>query len=80
MEATGFNSQDTHFGLFTLGELETEENGSKMASWEFPTALPLLSKDLARSFDELTQVVGQGRYRNEDDYEDMCCNCRQYCD
>ena len=31
--------------LFTLGVLETEENSRKMASWEFPTALPLLTKD-----------------------------------
>ena len=30
---------------FTLGELETEENSGKVASWDFPTALPLLMKD-----------------------------------
>ena len=44
MEATVFNSQETHSGLFPLGELETAENSGKMASWEFPTALSLLRK------------------------------------
>ena len=31
--------------VVTLGELETEENSGKVASWEFPTALSLLTKD-----------------------------------
>ena len=34
MEATVFNSQETTSGLFTLGELETEESSGKVASWE----------------------------------------------
>ena len=33
--------------LFTLGELEIEENSAKGASWEFPTALSLLTSRLA---------------------------------
>ena len=32
MEATVFSSQETPSGLFTLEELETEENGGKVAS------------------------------------------------
>ena len=43
METTVFNSQETPSGMFTLGELETEESSGKVASWEFPTALSLLS-------------------------------------
>ena len=57
MEATVFNSQETPSGLFTLAELETEENSGKVASWEFPTALSLLTKDWVRRIDYRTQVV-----------------------
>ena len=32
MEANVFNFQETFSGLFTLGELETEENSGKAAS------------------------------------------------
>lgn len=45
MEPTFVNSQDTLSSLFKIGELETEENGCELASCEFPTALPLLTKD-----------------------------------
>ena len=51
MEATVFNSQETHSGLFPLGELETEEYRGTVASWEFPTALSLLTKDWVGSID-----------------------------
>ena len=57
MEATVFNSQETPSGLFTIGGLETEESSGKVASWEFPTALSLLTKDWVRSADDRTQVV-----------------------
>ena len=80
MEATAFNSQETPSGLFTPGELETEENGGKVASWEFPTALSLLTKDWVRSIDDRTQVVGRLRHKYENHYEDMYCNWRHYCD
>ena len=80
MEATVFNSQETPSGLFTLGELETEENSGKVASWEFPTALSLLMKDWVRSIDDRIQVVGRLRHKYENHYENMCCNCRHYCD
>ena len=40
------------FRVFTLGELEIEENSGKMASWEFLTALPLLTKGWSRSIDD----------------------------
>ena len=76
MEATVFNSQETPSGLFTLGELETEENSGKVASWEIPTALSLLSKDWARSIDDRNQGVNRLRHKYENRYEDMCCNCR----
>ena len=45
VEATVFNSQETPSDLFTLGGLGTEENSGKLASWEFPTALSLLTED-----------------------------------
>ena len=80
MEATVFNSQETPSGLFTLGELETEENSSKMASWEFPKALSLLTKDWVGIIDDRTQVVDRSRHKYEEHYEGMCCNCRHYCD
>ena len=44
MEATVFDSRETTSGLFTLGELETEENSDKVASWEIPTAQSLFTK------------------------------------
>ena len=80
MEATVFNSRETPSSLFTLGELETEENRGKVASWEFPTTLSLLTKDWVRSINDRTQVVDRLRHKYEDHYEDMCCNCRHYCD
>ena len=80
MEATVFNSQETTFGLITFGEQETDENSGKVASWEFPTALSLLTKDWVGSIDDRTQVVDWLRHKYEDLYEDMCCNCRHYCD
>ena len=57
MEATVFNSQETPSGMFTLGELETEESSGKVASWEFSTALSLFTKDWVRSVDDQTQIV-----------------------
>ena len=80
MEATVFNSQETACGLSTLGELETGENSGKVASREFPTAVSLLTKDWVRSIDDRTQVVDRLRHKYENHYEDMCCNCRHYCD
>ena len=80
MEATVFNSQETPSGLFTIGELETEESSGKVASCEFPTALSLLTKDWVRSVDDRTQVVDRLRHEYEDHYEDMCRNCRHYYD
>ena len=80
MEATVFISQETPSGLFTLGELETEENSGKVVSWEFPTALSLLMKDWVGSIDDRTRVVDRLRHKYEDHDEDMCCNCRHYCD
>ena len=80
VEDSVFNSQETPSDLFTLGELETEENSSKVASWKFPTALPLLSKEWVGNSDERTQVVGRERHKNEDDYEHMCCYRRHYGD
>ena len=71
MEATVFNSQETPSGLFTLGELETEESSGKVASWEFPTALSLFAKDWVRSVDDRTQVVDRLRHKYEDHDEDM---------
>ena len=59
MEATVFNSQETPSGLFTLGGLETEESSGKVASWEFPPPLSLLTKNLVRSVDDRTQIVGR---------------------
>ena len=66
MEATVFNSQETPSGLFTLGELETEESSGKVASWEFATALSLLTKDWVRSVDHRTQIVDRLRHKYED--------------
>ena len=63
MEATVFNSLETPSGLLTLGELETEDNSGKVASWEFPTALPPLTKDWVRSIDDRIQVVGRLRHK-----------------
>ena len=63
MEATVSNSQETPSGLFTLGELETEESSGKVASWEFPTALSLFTKDWIRSVDDRTQVVDRLRHK-----------------
>ena len=57
VEATVFNSQETPSGLFTLGELETEENSGKVASWEFPVALSLLTKNWVGTIDDRTQVI-----------------------
>ena len=57
VEAAVFNSQETPSGLFTLGELETEEISGKVTSWEFPTALSLLTKDWVGTIDDRTQVV-----------------------
>ena len=65
---------------FTLGELETEESSGNVASWEFPTALSLFTKDWVRSVDDRTQVVDRLRHKYEDHYEDMFGNCRHYCD
>ena len=65
MEATVFNFQETPYGLFTLGELRTEGNISKAASREFPTAIPLLTKEWVIGFDERSQVVGRERQKNE---------------
>ena len=42
--------------MFTLGELETEENSAKVASWECPTVLLLLMKDWVVSIDDRTQI------------------------
>ena len=80
MKAPVFNSQETPSGLFTLGELEAEESSGKVASWGFPTALSLLTKDWVRSIDDRTQVIDRLRHKYENHYEDMCCNFRQYCD
>ena len=71
MEATVFNSQETPSGLFTLRELETEENSDKVASREVLTALSLLAKDWVRSFDDRTQVTGRLRHKYENHYEDI---------
>ena len=79
MEATVFNSQETPSGLFTIGELETEESSGKVASWKLPTALSVLPKDWVRSVDDRTQVVDRLRHKYEDHYEDMFGNCRHYC-
>ena len=80
MEATVFNSQETPSGLFTLGGLETEESSGKVASWEFPPPLSLLTKNLVRSVDDRTQIVGRLWHKYEAHYEDMFGNCRHYCD
>ena len=80
MEAIVFNSQVTPSGLCTLWERETEKNSGKAASWEFPTALSLLTKDWVGSIDDRTQVLDRLRHKYENHYEDMCCNCRHYCD
>ena len=80
VEATVFNSQETPSGLFTLRELETEESSGKVASREFPTALSLLAKDWVGIIDDRTQVVDRLRHEYEDHDEDICCNCRHYCD
>ena len=79
-EATVFNSQETPSGLFTLGELETEESSGKVASWEFATALSLFTKDWVRSIDDRTQVVDRLRHKYEDHDADMFGTCRHYCD
>ena len=76
MEATVFNSQETPSGLFTIGELETEESSGKVASWEFPTALSLFTKDWVRSVDDRTQVVDRLRHKYEDHDADMFGTCR----
>ena len=49
--------------MFTLGELETEENSGKVASWGFPTALSLLTKDWVRSSDDRTQIGRRLRHK-----------------
>ena len=80
IEATVFNSQETPSGLFTLREPETGESSGKVASWEFPTALSLFTKDWARSVDDRTQIVDRLRHKYEDHDEDMFGNCRHYRD
>ena len=80
MEATVFNSQEMPSGMFTLGELETQESSGKVASWEFPTALSLFTKDSVRDIDDRTQVVERLRHKYEDHDEDMFGICKHYCD
>ena len=70
----------TTSGLFTLGELETEESSGKVAPWEFPTGLSLRTKDWVRSVEDRTQAVDRLGHKYEDLYEDMFGNCRHDCD
>ena len=48
-----------------------EENSGNVASWEFPTALSLLTKDFVRSINDRTQVVDRLRHNYENNYEDF---------
>ena len=75
-----FSSLKKRLHVYLRLGLETEETTGKVASWEFPKALSLLTKDWVRSIDARTQVVGRLRHKYENHYEDMCCNCRHYCD
>ena len=73
------HSSGAHY-LFTLRELETEESSGKVASWEFPTALSLFTKEWVRNTDDRTQVVERLRHKYEDHDADMFGTCRHYCD